>query len=168
MLLLSPVSARISAVRGPRVTLALGTAIIASGYVLRIADSRDLWMIILGATVCAIGTTFAYSALPTLILRAVPAGQTASANGVNVLMRTIGQAVCSAAVAAILVHHTSLVAGAPVPTLHGYLLAFAMAGTVALVACAAALSIPTDRASRETPRTGRPTGAARDEALEGA
>ncbi|MET7982577.1 MULTISPECIES: MFS transporter [unclassified Streptomyces] len=168
MLLLSPVSARISAARGARVTLALGTAIIASGYVLRIADSRDLWAIILGATVCSIGTTFAYSALPTLILRAVPAGQTASANGVNVLMRTIGQAVCSAAVAAVLVHHTSLVAGAPVPTLHGYLLAFVMAGTVALVACAAALSIPTDPAFRETPRTGRPTGAPRDEALEGA
>ncbi|MCX5001601.1 MFS transporter [Streptomyces sp. NBC_00638] len=171
MLLLSPVSARISAARGPRVTLALGAAIIASGYVLRIVDSRHLWMIILGATVCAIGTTFAYSALPTLILRAVPAGQTASANGVNVLMRTIGQAVCSAAVAAVLVHHTNLVAGAPVPTLHGYLLAFAMAGTVALVACAAALSIPTDPtdpASRETGRTGRRTGAPRDEALEGA
>ncbi|MEW2166813.1 MFS transporter [Streptomyces sp. NPDC007084] len=168
MLFLSPVSARISAARGPRVTLALGTVIIASGYAIRILDSRDLWMIIVGATVCAIGTTFAYSALPTLILRAVPAGQTASANGVNVLMRTIGQAVCSAAVAAVLVHHTSLVAGAPVPTLHGYLLAFAMAGTVALVACAAALSIPTDPASRVTPRTGSPTGASRDEALEGA
>ena len=55
MLLLSPVSARISAARGPRITLALGTAIIASGYVLRIADSRDLWAIILGATVCSIG-----------------------------------------------------------------------------------------------------------------
>ncbi|WP_369243965.1 MFS transporter [Streptomyces sp. R41] len=168
MLFLSPVSARISAARGPRVTLALGTAIIALGYVIRIMDSRDLWLIILGATVCAIGTTLAYSALPTLILRAVPAGQTASANGVNVLMRTIGQAVCSAAVAAVLVHHTSLVGGAPLPTLHGYLLAFAMAGTVALVACAAALSIPADPASRATRRTRGRTGAPRDEALEGA
>jgi predicted MFS family arabinose efflux permease len=168
MLLLSPVSARISAARGPRVTLALGTAIIALGYVVRIMDSRDLWMIILGATVCAIGTTFAYSALPTLILRAVPAGQTASANGVNVLMRTIGQAVCSAAVAAVLVHHTTLVGGAPIPTLHGYLLAFAMAGTVALVACAAALSIPADPTSRGTRRARGRTGAPRDEALEGA
>lgn len=149
-------------------TLALGTAIIAVGYVIRIMDSSDLWLIILGATVCAIGTTLAYSALPTLILRAVPAGQTASANGVNVLMRTIGQAVCSAAVAAVLVHHTSLVGGAPLPTLHGYLLAFAMAGTVAVVACAAALSIPADPASRDTRRTSGRTGAPRDEALEGA
>ncbi|MDN0199033.1 MFS transporter [Streptomyces sp. S.PNR 29] len=165
MLLFSPLSARVSAARGPRVTLALGAGVIALGYGLRIVDSRDLWMIILGATVVATGTTLAYSALPTLILRAVPAGQTASANGVNVLMRTIGQAVSSAAVAAVLVHRTSLVGGAPVPTLHGYLLAFAMAGAVALAACATALSIPGDR----VPDSARSrTRRARDEAMEGA
>jgi predicted MFS family arabinose efflux permease len=171
MLLLSPVSARISAARGPRVTLALGAAVIAAGYAVRIADSRDLWMIIAGATVVATGTTLAYSALPTLILRAVPAGQTASANGVNVLMRTIGQAGSSAAVAAVLVHHTSLVGGAPVPTLHGYLLAFAMAGAVALVATAVALCIPVDSAQDVTdgpePAADRTRGA-RDQTMEGA
>jgi predicted MFS family arabinose efflux permease len=171
MLLLSPVSARISAARGPRITLALGAAVIAAGYAVRIADSRELWMIVAGATVVATGTTLAYSALPTLILRAVPPEQTASANGVNVLMRTIGQAGSSAAVAAVLVHHTSPVGGAPVPTLHGYLLAFAMAGAVALVAAAAALCIPGDSAPDPTdgPDQGRvrPPGA-RDEAMEGA
>ncbi|MFD6023565.1 MFS transporter [Streptomyces griseoluteus] len=161
MLLFSPLSARISARRGPRITLALGAAVIACGYALRIADSRDLWMIILGATVVATGTTLAYSALPTLILRAVPAAQTASANGVNVLMRTIGQAVSSAAVAAVLVHHTSLVGGLPVPTLHGYLMAFAMAGAVALAACAAALTIPGDGTPDGTPRAQGATPGAR-------
>ncbi|MEU0179247.1 MFS transporter [Streptomyces massasporeus] len=171
MLLLSPVSARISAARGPRITLALGAAVIAAGYAVRIADSRELWMIIAGATVVAIGTTLAYSALPTLILRAVPPEQTASANGVNVLMRTIGQAGSSAAVAAVLVHHTSPVGGAPVPTLHGYLLAFAMAGAVALVAAAAALCIPGDSAQDVTDGPGQARDrirGARDEAMEGA
>ncbi|MFE2212003.1 MFS transporter [Streptomyces canus] len=168
MLLFSPLSARISASRGPRITLALGAAVIACGYAVRIADSRDLWMIILGATVVATGTTLAYSALPTLILRAVPAEQTASANGVNVLMRTIGQAASSAAVAAVLVHHTSPVGGALVPTLHGYLMAFAMAGAIALAACAAALTIPGDPAPEETRRAKGRTRGARDEAMEGA
>ncbi|GAA2472620.1 MFS transporter [Streptomyces longisporus] len=168
MLLFSPVSARISAARGPRITLALGAAVIACGYAVRIADSRDLWMIILGATVVATGTTLAYSALPTLILRAVPAEQTASANGVNVLMRTIGQAVSSAAVAAVLVHHTSLVGGAPVPTLHGYLLAFGIAGAVALTASAAALTIPGDATTGGTPRARGRTRDPHDEAMEGA
>ncbi|MGW3208461.1 MFS transporter [Streptomyces sp. NPDC001135] len=168
MLLFSPLSARISAARGPRITLALGAAVIACGYGVRIADSRHLWMIIVGATVVATGTTLAYSALPTLILRAVPAAQTASANGVNVLMRTIGQATSSAAVAAVLVHHSGQVGGVPVPTLHGYLLAFAMAGAVALAACAAALSIPGDGPSGRPRRAeGTPRGA-RDQAMEGA
>ncbi|MER5835155.1 MFS transporter [Streptomyces sp. NPDC002130] len=174
MLLLSPVSARISAARGPRITLALGASVIAAGYAVRIADSRELWMIIAGATVVAIGTTLAYSALPTLILRAVPPEQTASANGVNVLMRTIGQAGSSAAVAAVLVHHTRPVGGAPVPTLHGYLLAFAMAGAVALLAAAAALCIPGDSAEDAEDATNGPdrardrTRGARDQAMEGA
>ncbi|MFF9088389.1 MFS transporter [Streptomyces sp. NPDC014991] len=168
MLLFSPLSARISAARGPRVTLALGAAAIACGYALRIADSRDLWMIILGATVVATGTTLAYSALPTLILRAVPAAQTASANGVNVLMRTIGQAVSSAAVAAVLVHHTSPLDGVPVPTLHGYLLAFAMAGAIALAACVAALTIPGDEPADGGRRARGATRGARDGAMEGA
>ncbi|MFF2510076.1 MFS transporter [Streptomyces sp. NPDC058086] len=168
MLLLSPVSARISAARGARVTLALGTLVIAAGYGIRIINSHSLLVILLGSAVCAMGTAFSYSALPTLILRAVPAGQTASANGVNVLMRTVGQAVSSAAVAAILVHHTSFVGGAPIPTLHGYLLAFAMAGTVALVACAAALVIPGDPTLRDTRRASGSSDAPRDEAFEGA
>ncbi|MEU3891668.1 MFS transporter [Streptomyces sp. NPDC029041] len=171
MLLLSPVSARISAARGPRITLALGATVIAAGYAVRIADSRELWMITAGATVVAVGTTLAYSALPTLILRAVPPGQTASANGVNVLMRTIGQAGSSAAVAAVLVHHTSPVGGAPVPTLHGYLLAFAMAGAVALLAAAAALCIPGDSAENATgvpDRDRESTRSAREQAREGA
>ncbi|MCX5337028.1 MULTISPECIES: MFS transporter [unclassified Streptomyces] len=164
MLLFSPVSARISASRGPRVTLALGALVIAAGYAVRIADSHDLWMIMVGAAVVGTGTTLAYSALPTLILHAVPAGQTASANGVNVLMRTIGQAVSSAAVAAVLVRHTSLVGGVPVPALDGYLLAFGVAGAVALAACATALCIPADP---EAGGTRRARGA-RKEVMEGA
>ncbi|MGW1716980.1 MFS transporter [Streptomyces sp. NPDC002156] len=168
MLVFSPVSARVSTTYGPRVTLVIGTAVIALGYVVRIADSRDLWMIIVGASVVGLGTTFAYSALPTLILRAVPPGQTASANGVNVLMRTVGQAMCSAAVVAVLVRHTSPVAGTPVPTLHGYLLAFGMAGVVALLACTAALTIPGDPVTGGPRRARGRTKGVRDGAMEGA
>ncbi|WP_246459751.1 MFS transporter [Streptomyces himalayensis] len=145
MLFVSPVSARISAARGAKTALAAGAAIIAAGYGVRLADSEQLWLIIVGSAVLSAGTALAYSALPTLILEAVPAHQTASVNGVNVLLRTIGQATCSAAIAAVLTHHTMSLGGARVPTLHGYLLAFGMAGTVALLACALALVIPRRR-----------------------
>ncbi|MDR6978946.1 MFS family permease [Streptomyces sp. 3330] len=168
MLLFSPLSARISEARGPRITLALGAAVIAAGYALRVVDSRDLWMIMVGATVVATGTTLAYSALPSLILRAVPPGQTAAANGFNVLMRTIGQATSSAAVAAVLVHHTGLADGVPVPTLHGYLLAFGIAGAVALAACAVALTIPGDAGPDGTRSVRGRTRSVGEGALEGA
>ncbi|MFS8198070.1 MFS transporter [Streptomyces sp. CWNU-52B] len=171
MLFLSPVSARISTARGPRVTLMLGAVVIAFGYGVRIVDSRDLWVIVLGGAIVSAGTALAYSALPTLILGAVPAAQTGSASGVNVLMRTIGQAVCSAAVAAILVHHAGPVGGLFLPSLRGYLLAFAMAGAVALAGCAMAMAIP--KSGSEPERAGRLTrgrrgGAAADKMLEGA
>ncbi|MEU1151170.1 MFS transporter [Streptomyces sp. NPDC005863] len=167
MLVLSPVSARVSTARGPRVTLAVGAMFMALGYAVRIVDSRELWVIMVGAAVVSTGTTFAYSALPTLILRAVPVEQTASANGVNVLMRTIGQSVSSAAVAAILVHHTSTAGGLRFPTLGGYQLAFAMAGAVALVACAAALAIPSDTVPKGGRTSTGPGGPAQETALEG-
>ncbi|MEU9046213.1 MULTISPECIES: MFS transporter [unclassified Kitasatospora] len=147
MVLCASLSARLSAARGAKATLALGTVVIAAGYGLRFADSRELWAVITGAAVVSVGTALAYSALPMLIMRAVPLEQTAAANGLNVLMRTIGQALCSAVVATVLAQHTRLfadTAGVAVaaPTLSGYRLAFAAAGAVALLACAAACLIP--------------------------
>lgn len=63
----------------------------------------------------------AYSALPALIMHAVPVSETAAANGLNTLMRTIGQAVCSAVVVTVL---TTLVAthagGGVAPRLGAY------------------------------------------------
>ncbi|MFC1433782.1 MFS transporter [Streptacidiphilus sp. N1-3] len=151
MVLCAPLSARVSAARGAKVTLALGAAVIAVGYALRFGDSRQLWTVITGAAVVSVGTALAYSALPMLIMRAVPMDQTAAATGLNVLMRTIGQAFCSAAVASVLASHTRAFGGAvTAPTLDGYRTGFAMAGTVALLACATACLIPHRSTESET------------------
>ncbi|MEY9964077.1 putative MFS family arabinose efflux permease [Streptacidiphilus sp. MAP12-16] len=165
MVAFAPLSARISAARGARTTLALGALVIASGYLLRIADSRQLVAVIVGAAVVSTGTALAYSALPTLIMQAVPQQQTAAANGLNVLMRTIGQAVCSAAVAAVLTRNLVTSGGVTAPALDGYRTAFAMAGGVALLACVAACAIPRRRgdfdlpleSSRTTAKAGEPS-----------
>ncbi|MEO3783882.1 MFS transporter [Actinocorallia sp. B10E7] len=136
--LLSPVSARITDRKGPRTAVALASAVIAVGYVVRFFTSHELWTVIVGATVVAIGSGLAYSALPMLIMRAVPVTETAAANGQNVLMRMIGQAASSAAATAVLAHHT---AGGR-PTLHAYLLVFLIAASVAVAALATALAAP--------------------------
>jgi predicted MFS family arabinose efflux permease len=159
MVLLSPVSARISAARGPRFTLALASGLMALGYVVRLFTSENLVAIVAGATVVAAGTAVAYSALPALIMHAVPVTETAAANGLNTLMRTIGQAVCSAIVATVLVNVVATKAGHTAPTLHAYLFVFVIAGVSALVALGFTLLIPARRAAavRETVQAGSTT-----------
>ncbi|MFJ2173086.1 MFS transporter [Streptomyces sp. NPDC087851] len=142
MVALSPVSARISTTYGPRTTLALASGILAVGYGVRFFTSHRLWTIILGATIVAAGTAIAYSALPALVMRGVPVGETGAANGLNTLMRSVGQAFCSAAVAAVLAHMTFEAGGRTAPTLGAYLLIFVLAGTAALLALAVTLCLP--------------------------
>lgn len=142
MVLLSPVSARISAARGPRVTLALAAVIIAVGYVVRVFTSESIFAIVAGATVVAAGTAVAYSALPALIMHAVPVTETAAANGLNTLMRSIGQAMCSAAVATVLATIVATNAGHTAPTLGAYRVVFVVAAVAALAALVCTLLIP--------------------------
>ncbi|GAB2789478.1 hypothetical protein GCM10027073_22070 [Streptomyces chlorus] len=71
--------------------------------------------------------------------------------------------------AAVLVHHTSPVAGLPAPTPHGYLPVFAMACAIALAACATAPAMPRDPDGAGTRRAfGRGGKAGGDRAREGA
>ncbi|MEU3504860.1 MFS transporter [Streptomyces hundungensis] len=142
MVALSPVSAKISAKYGPKATLALAAAIMVVGYGVRFFTSHSLPLIIAGATVVACGTAIAYSALPALVMRAVPVSETGAANGLNTLMRSVGQACCSAVVAAVLASLTFQAGGRTAPTLHAYLLVFLIAGGAALGALVATLCLP--------------------------
>ncbi|MET7368043.1 MFS transporter [Streptomyces sp. NPDC005566] len=155
MVALSPVSARISAGRGPKTSLALAAGIIAVGYVVRYFTSHSLWLIIAGATVVSAGTAIAYSALPALVMRGVPVGETGAANGLNTLMRSIGQAFCSATVAAVLAHMTFLAGGRTAPTLQAYQLVFLIAAAAALLALAVTLCLPGGRADAGTVKGSR-------------
>ncbi|MCK9878190.1 MFS transporter [Frankia sp. Ag45/Mut15] len=155
MAALSPLSAWITTTRGPRTTLLLGTNILTAGYLLRLADSHHLIMIILGGVVVAAGTALAYSGVSMLTVQAVPRGQTAAAGGITVLMRMVGQATCSAAVAAILGHLSVATSVGPVPTLAAFRTVFAIAGLAAVFATLAAILAPVrarHRARRLPPR----------------
>ncbi|MFI8825674.1 MFS transporter [Streptomyces sp. NPDC053431] len=151
MVALSPLSARMSAAYGPRTALAVAALVMAVGYGVRFFTSHSLWLIVSGATVVSCGTALAYSALPALVMRAVPVSETASANGLNTLMRSVGQACCSAVVTAVLARLTFLTEGGSAPTLHAYLLIFLIAAGAALAALVAALFLPSDRPRQDTP-----------------
>jgi MFS family permease len=117
----------------------------AAGYVVRLFTSSNIPGIVIGATVVSAGTAVAYSALPALIMHAVPVTETAAANGLNTLMRTIGQAICSTIVATVLAGVTISQADRTAPALSAYLIVFVIAGIAALVAAGLVMFIPARR-----------------------
>lgn len=140
-LVVSPLSGRLSSARGPHVTLALGALVITCGYLARMVLTEQIWHIIVGALVVSIGTALTYSALPTLIVSNVPASETATANGLNALMRAVGTATASAVFAAVLGAMSTTVAGRELPTADAFVVYFGIAGTGALVAAGLAIAL---------------------------
>ncbi|WP_432881429.1 MFS transporter [Kribbella sp. CA-245084] len=163
MVLLSPVSARISNARGPRFTLGIASVLMAAGYVVRLFTSSNVPGIVIGATVVSAGTAVAYSALPALIMHAVPVTETAAANGLNTLMRTVGQAICSTIVATVLANVTIASAGRVAPALSAYLIVFVIAGVAAVAAAGLVLLIPVRRPEPAYEVTGEVAGEATGE-----
>ncbi|MFJ1584518.1 MFS transporter [Streptomyces sp. NPDC088197] len=142
MMAVSPLSARISAARGPRVSLMIGMAVVAVGYGLGLFLTHAVWQVVVVASVIGCGIALAYAAMPALIMGAVPLAETAAANGLNTLMRSIGTSSSSAVVGVILAHMTTSYHGAPLPSLSGFRVAFAVACGAAVAALFIAAFIP--------------------------
>ncbi|MFT4033966.1 MAG: MFS transporter [Patulibacter sp.] len=148
MLLLAPVSAALSTRYGPKVTLALGAVVIATGFVFRITVIDHFWQIVVGTTIVGAGTGIAYAAMPSMILLGARKSELAAANGLNALARTVGSSVASAVGGTILAAQTINLAGVDLPSLGAYRTLFALCAGSALLGAAIALTVPTGR--RET------------------
>ncbi|AGP55018.1 MFS transporter [Streptomyces rapamycinicus] len=132
MMLVSPLSARINASSGPKVSLVLGLLVIGATYGAGLVMIDHIWQIVVLSTALGVGIGIAYSAMPTLIVSAVPAAETGAANGLNTLMRSIGMSTSSAVVGVILAHQTIDFGGVALPSKDGFKVSF-------LVACAASV-----------------------------
>ncbi|KJV03560.1 MULTISPECIES: MFS transporter [Nocardiaceae] len=143
MMATSPIAARISERHGPRTSLIIGGVTIALGYGLAMALMTQVWHTVLVGCFIGVGIGFAYAALPTLIMRAVPDSETAAANGLNTLMRSIGTSTASAITAMVLAQNVIEVGSVPLTTASGFRLAFAIAGLAAVAAVVVAFFIPT-------------------------
>jgi predicted MFS family arabinose efflux permease len=149
MTVFSPVSAHVSRRWGPKTTLVLGAAVLAVGNAAMATLPGDLTLVMATTTVIAIGTALAYSALPLLVMAAVPPTETAAANSLNTLMRMLGTSSCSAVVAAVTSWLTAPVAGALLPTGTAYTVVFAGAAGAAVVAAIIAAGTPRPAAALE-------------------
>ena len=142
MMVTSPIAARIAAARGPRFTLATGAVIISASYAAGLAMLAAPWQIMVLNVAISAGVGFAYASMPALINAAVPISETAAANGINALARSLGTSISSAVIGAILAGTTVSFAGTEVPSMAGFRTAMVVAAVVAGLAAVLALLIP--------------------------
>jgi MFS family permease len=142
MLMVAPLSARITSTAGPKVTLMLGALVVAAGYGLGVGLMSAVWQLLVVSAVIGAGIGLAYGAMPALIMGAVPVSETAAANSLNTLMRAIGTSVSSAVAGAVLAQLTVPFGPAAVPTEGAFRLIMALGCATALAALAIAAFIP--------------------------
>lgn len=161
MMATAPLAARLSAKRGPRRSLFVGGAVIFSAYALALFLMTEVWHAIVVGSLVGVGIGFAFAALPTLIMSAVPQGATGEANGLNTLMRAIGTAVASTVVAVLLSENVVTLDGEIFTTKAGFQYAFGIAGAAALFALLAAAFVPADEERKSTAPATTETAAAK-------
>jgi EmrB/QacA subfamily drug resistance transporter len=142
MMLVSPFSAKLSARFSPRITLITGLLVIGAGYVCAVVAVTAIWQVVLVSTVVSCGIALAYGAMPALIMSNVPPEETAAANGLNSLARSLGSAISSAVVAAVLATDVVVRGGVSVPSQDAYRLVFIVGACASVVAALVAASIP--------------------------
>lgn len=161
--LMAPVSAWVIGRFSPQIALLSGFLLMGIAYVGRVFLSDNLAQVVTGSVLVGIGTAVGYSAMPTMIMRAVPVTETASANGLNVLLRSVGTSTASAVVAAVSTAATITVAGQALPSQGAVSLLFWLAAGASFAAVA--ITVPTMRMKDFAPEadrtgtatTGRPT-----------
>ncbi|WP_410624547.1 MFS transporter [Amycolatopsis sp. cmx-8-4] len=160
MMALAPVSARISRTRGPKTTLMLGAVVVAIGYAIGIVLMSEVWHLVLISCVIGGGIGLAYGAMPGLVMAAVPVSETAAANSLNTLMRSIGTSISSATAGLVLAQLTVQFGPATLPAASGFRVVLAMGSGAALIALAIAAFLPKHTRAATAPATPEPVAAA--------
>jgi len=142
MMVSAPIAAKIAGNRGPRFTLIVGGVIIACAYLAGRGLLDNPVQVMSFNVMVSVGVGFAFSSLPALINAAVPVSETAAANGINALARSLGTSISSAVIGAVLSTMTISLAGHAMPSLGGFHTALLVAAGAAIVGVAVALMIP--------------------------
>lgn len=152
MMSVSPLSARITDTLGPKYSLMCGAGVVALGYAVGIAFMSAPWQLVIVSCLIGCGIGLAYGAMPALVMDAVPRSETAAANGLNTLMRSVGTSLSSAVAGLALAQMTTTVSGVTMPSLSALRLILAIAMGAALVAGTIAALIPSSRTAARAQR----------------
>ncbi|MFI6861160.1 MFS transporter [Streptomyces sp. NPDC050421] len=147
MMIVSPFGGKLTDARGPKFTLISGVLVIAAAYGIGILLMGSAWGLMLFLMVSSSGVGLAYGAMPALIMSAVPASETAAANGFNTLMRALGTSIGAAVIGAVLAQMTTETAGYSFTSEAGFRTGLMFGCGVALIALVIATFIPAVRGS---------------------
>lgn len=156
MLFAGPLSGIIGARFGNKFPLAIGSVISALGLAGLGLDHGTTTAIVLWNMLGSVGIGLAIAAMPNLIMESVPMARTGEATGFNALIRSVGASLGSQVTASILTG--TIVAGALLPTDHGFEVAFLFSAGISLLAAVLALLIP--RSGRQHLAVAEEAGAA--------
>ncbi len=145
MVAMSPLSGWSLARFGGRAVLLVGAGVMALSYGGRVFWADSVSAVVIGSTLVGIGTALAFAAMPTLIMSSVPITETASANGLNSLVRSLGTSLASTLVAAIMATYTVEVGGVLFATERAFQVVLVLGSASAAICVALAALIPTDR-----------------------
>jgi MFS family permease len=139
MLLVAPLTGRIAIAIGSKPILVAGSVFAAASYGLLVLAHSVAWNIYVASGLLGIGIALGYASMSNLIIEAVPVSQTGVATGMNTNIRNIGAALGSGIATSVIV---SSVVKSGFPTVHGYVVSFAVSGASLVIAALAALKIP--------------------------
>ncbi|NWL29479.1 MFS transporter [Paenarthrobacter ureafaciens] len=142
MMAVSPLSARITASAGPKWSLISGAVLVAGGYGVGFFLMGALWQLVLVSVMVGAGIGLAYGAMPSLIMGAVPPEESASANGLNSLMRSVGTSLSAALAGLVFAQMSVDLNGTPVPSREAFLMMMAVGAAGALGALGVAAFLP--------------------------
>ncbi|WP_232835602.1 MFS transporter [Actinocorallia populi] len=151
MMAVSPFAARLVAARGAKTALTLGALVISLGYTLAAFLMEAPWQMLLFTMLISAGIGLSYASMPALIMSAVPLTETAAANGLNSLARSIGTSASAAVVGVVLAHMTVPFGPVPIPSEAGFRTGLAIGAGSALLAALVALALPRHRPPLPTP-----------------
>jgi MFS family permease len=143
----APVAGRLINRYGPRPALAAGPLLGGVSFALLVPLSGHMWSFSLVGLLFGFGIGLAFAAMPAVINANVPRDMTGVANGMNSVLRTVGGAVGTAVLGAILSAVT--IPGTQAPSLGAYQVCFGLLAAGCFVSAVIAVLLPRPATSAE-------------------
>ncbi|MET0378576.1 MAG: MFS transporter [Spongiibacteraceae bacterium] len=141
-------SGYMSGKRGGRFSMICGISIFTTGWLLLIPMHSSIWEVIAMLVLISVGTSIAYTGVPSLIVATAPADRTSEATGLMTVIRSVAQGIGAQLIVFLLATETisDATQGPGIfPARDAYLLAFAVIGSTGVLAALIALTLPKAR-----------------------